>query len=174
MLHLGTTFLNRPIMSLRTSSAVAVALRPIINPNNLKIEGFHCQDTLQKRQSILLTQDIRDIIKEGFVIDDHEVLANSEDLVRLKEVLNIDFDLLGKSIVTTRKYKLGKVTDYSADSTTFYIQKLYASQPLYKSFNGGQLAIDRTQIIEITNKYIIVKDPLQATKVPVIANASAA
>jgi hypothetical protein len=39
-----------------------------------------------------------------------------------------------------------------------YIQKLYVSQPLFKSLTGGSLSVDRTQINEITNRRIIIND----------------
>jgi hypothetical protein len=59
---------------------------------------------------------------------------------------------------------LGKVNDFAADSQTLYIQKLYIGQPLLKSLSGGQLSVDRTHIVEITNKKIVVQDILRPTK----------
>ena len=40
-----------------------------------------------------------------------------------------------------------------------YIQKMYITQPIMKSLKGGQLSIDRSQIIEITDKKIVVNNP---------------
>lgn len=173
MLQLSTTFLNQPVLSLRTGSEIAVAHRPLINPNNLKIEGFYCEDIFNKQVLILLNQDIREIIRQGFVVDDHEVLADPEELVRLKGLLEIDFELLGKPVITDSKQNLGKVSDFAVDSTTLYIQKIYVERSILKSFGTGQLGIDRDQIIEITNRHIIVKDPLQPTKVGTPARVSA-
>jgi sporulation protein YlmC with PRC-barrel domain len=150
-------------MSLRTGGEVATATAPIINPNNLKVEGFYCIDKFEGKQLILLYQDIRDIIPQGFVVDDHDVLTEAEELVRLKKVLDLKFDLMGKQVVTTDKEKVGKVSDYAVETTTMFIQKLYASQSLLKSFTGGSLSIDRTQIVEITNKKVIINELLQGT-----------
>lgn len=94
MLQLSGTILDKQILSLRTGSAIADVLMPIINPNNLKIEGFYCQDSIEKAQLILLYQDIRDILPQGIVVDDHDVLADPEDLVRLKEILDLNFELI--------------------------------------------------------------------------------
>jgi sporulation protein YlmC with PRC-barrel domain len=174
MLQLSQSIMNQPVMSLRTSAEVATAIRPIINPNNLKIEGFYCEDRFHKGQPlILLTQDIREHLPQGFVVNDHEVLAQPEDLIRLQKVLEIDYQLLGKQVITTKKQRVGKITDYALESTTFYIQKLYASQPLLKSMSG-QLSIDRTQIVEITDKKIVVQEILNPIKgaAPVTAPAS--
>lgn len=173
MLQLSTSFLNKPVLSLRTGSEIAVAHRPLIDPNNLKIEGFYCQDIFSKQTLILLNQDIREIIHQGFVVDDHEVLADPEELVRFKDLFEIDFELLGKAVITDSKQNLGKVSDFAVDNTTLYIQKIYVERSILKSFSTGQLGIDRNQIIEITNHHILVKDPLQPTKVSTPARVTA-
>lgn len=162
MLLLSKSLMNRPIMSLRTGRQVALAYQLIFNPNNLKIEGFYCQDSRDKKQIlVLLAQDIRDIIPAGIVVNDHSVLAEPADLIRLKSIMDIDFELLGKHVVTTRKKRLGKVSDFACDPQTLYVQKLYVSQPLLKSLNGGSLSVDRNQIVEITNHKITIQDPQQ-------------
>lgn len=172
MLQLSSSLVNRPVMSLRTGTQVATALWPIINPNNLKIEGFVCQDTYKKgHQLILVNQDVRDIIAQGFVVNDYDVLTEPTELVRLQQIIGLQFQLIGKQVATTQKSRLGKVEDYAVDLNSMYIQKLYVSQPIYKNFSGGNLGIDRTQIVEITDKKIIVQDLLQ--NVPAGARAVA-
>jgi sporulation protein YlmC with PRC-barrel domain len=171
MLQLSALITNRPVMSLRTGTQVATAVAPIINPNNLKIEGFYCLDRFSNKELILLYQDIRDTIPQGFVIDDHSVLSEPEELVRLKKVLKLDFELVGKPIQTVSKHKVGKVADFAVETTTMYIQKIYASQSLLKSFTGGSLSIDRSQINEITDKRIIINDLFKHAPSPAPATA---
>jgi len=172
MLQLSGSLVRRPIMSLRTGGGIATTLAPIINPNNLKIEGFYCDDRFEKRTSVLLTQDIRDTLPQGFVVNDHESLTDPEELIRLKDIMDLDFQLVGKLVVTSDKKKVGKVTDFAAESTTFYIQKLYVGQSLLKSLSTAQLSIDRNQIVEITNKKIVIHELLKPSKVPVAATAA--
>lgn len=160
-------------MSLRTSSQVATALQPIINPNNLKIEGFYCQDNAGNAPLVLLTQDIRDTLSQGYVVNDQEVLVEPEELVRLKEILQIGFDLPGKHVVTVDKQRVGKVTDYAVETTTFYIQKIYVGQSILKSLSTGKLSIDRNQIVEITNKKIIIQELLKPEKTSLAATVPA-
>ena len=166
MLQLSQTLIGRPVMSLRTGTAVATTISAIFNPNNLKIEGFYVQDSFDsKKKLILLCQDIREIIPQGIVINDHEVLGESDELVRLKEVLEIGFELIGMPVQTEGKSKLGKVNDYATDTSSMFVQKIYVSQSIMKSFSGGALSIDRSQIVEISSSKIIVKDlqqPLRA------------
>jgi uncharacterized protein YrrD len=161
MLQLSASFLNQPIVSLRTGGEVAGVTGVIINPNNLKIEGFYCEDGHAKTPLVLLTQDIRTIMPQGFAVNDHEVLVPASELIRLKDLIRMSFQLIGKQVVTVEKHKIGKINDWAADTNTFYIQKLYVGQSILKSINNGQLSIDRTQIVEITNKKIIIQEILQ-------------
>lgn len=163
--------MNQAVMSLRTGGQVATAVEPIINPNNLKVEGFYCDDRFEKTQLILLTQDIRDRVRNGFVINDHEVLADPEELIRLQSVLKLQFSLIGKPVVTVNKKRLGKVNDYAVDDGALYVQKIYVGQSIVKSLTGGNLSIDRSQIVEITDKKIVVQDPLKPVRNTVPAGA---
>jgi uncharacterized protein YrrD len=172
MLQLSGSLLNHPVLSLRTGDEVATATEAIINPNNLKIEGFYCTDRFERKKvSVLLYQDIRDIIPQGFVINDHDVLVGPEELIRLKHLLELHFDLLGKQVVTASKEKIGKVVDFAAETTTMYVQKIYVGQSLFKNLSGGNLGIDRTQIIEITDEKIIVQDLAQPVPAGAMARA---
>ena len=156
--------MNQPVMSLRTGGQVATATMPIINPNNLKIEGWYCQDRFSKDTLILLSQDVRDVIRQGLVINDHDNLSDPSELVRLKEMLELKFELLGKPTVTLNKQRLGKVDDYAVEIDTFYIQKIYLAQSILKNLKDGNLGVDRSQIVEITNRKIVVEDLLKPIK----------
>jgi len=171
MLRLSESLLNRPIMSLRTGQPVATALEPIINPNNLKIEGFYCSDRFSKEQLVLLYQDIRDIIPQGFIVDDHDVLTSADELVRLKDVMDIGFKLIGKPVVTINKQRIGKVSDYATEIETMYIQKIYVTQGMLKSLTSGTLGVERNQINEITDRRIIINELLKGT--PAAASVAA-
>jgi len=171
MLQLSGDLLNKSVMSLRTGTAVATVIGPIFNPNNLKIEGFYCEDIFDKKRLVLLYQDIREVMPQGYVINDHDVLAEEDELVRLKDILKLNFELVGKQVETIAKEKVGKVTDYAAETETMFVQKLYVSQSLLKSLTGGTLSIDRTQINEITPRRIIINELIEKSPMPAPATA---
>ena len=158
MLRLSQTLIDRPILSLRTGSEIAITTGPIINPNNLKIEGLYCEDRYDRRVLVLLYNDIRDVIPNGIIINDHEVLSEPTELLRLRDIMRLHFELIGKQVETVSKEKVGKVSDYAVEETTMYIHKLYIAQSLLRSFTGGSLVVDRTQIVEITSKKVIIQD----------------
>lgn len=172
MLQLSAMILNPPVLSLRTGAPVGATTGAIINPNNLKIEGLYCTIPGQKNKtSILVEQDIRDVIPQGIVIDDAEVLSDPDDLIRLQKIVDLHFELVGKKVVTEDKHRLGKVSDFAVETKSMFIKKLYVTQSILKSFAGGNLGVDRTQIIEITDKKVIIRELAQ--KIPAGATATA-
>jgi uncharacterized protein YrrD len=172
MLLMGLQLINKPVMSLRTGGPIGTVVEIIINPNNLKIEGWFVDDGSRKQRAVLLSQDIRDIIDQGFVVNDHDALSDVNELVRLKSVLDLGFELVGKSVITKAKQRLGKVNDYAFDKDGFVIQKLYVNQSIVKSFSGGAAIVDRTQIIEINRRQIIVKEATVPGRTSIVSPAS--
>lgn len=173
MLQLSASLLSKSVLSLRTSSVIATITGPIINPDNLKIEGFYCLDRFdKKKQLVLLCQDIRDMLPQGYVVNDHDVLSEPDDLIRLQKVMELDFELIGKHVVTVNKNKVGKVSDYATETGTMYVQKLYVAQSIIKSLAGGSLSIDRSQVQEITPHRIIISELIK--KSPAAAPAAIA
>ena len=170
MLQLSNSLLNKSILSLRTGTPVATITGAIINPNNLKVEGFYCQDRFDKKELIMLYQDIREVLPQGYVVNDHDVLVEPQELIRLKDVLDLEFELIDKPVITMSKQKVGKVSDYAVETETMFIQKIYVSQSIMKSFTGGSLSIDRNQINEITPRKIIITE--LAKKAPLGAPAA--
>jgi hypothetical protein len=65
---------------------------------------------------------------------------------------------IADKLVKTKRQKVGKVHDFSYNDGMF-VQKLYVARSLVKIFSAEDTAIiDRTQIIEITDTYILVRD----------------
>lgn len=164
MLKLYESFAGTAVLSLRVGRPIAQVLDAIINPNNLFIEGWYVVDNKSGDNLILLSKDVRDVIDKGLVVDDHEVLCEAGDLVRLKDTLKLKFKLGGLKVTSESGKNYGKVSDFAFDIPSFYIQKLYATQPLVRNLSGGTLSIDRSQIIEITNRRVIIEDPTMKSK----------
>lgn len=110
------------------------------------------------KQQVLLAEDVREILPQGLAVNDADALSHSNDLVRHNEILTIHFQLLNKAVKTKRQ-KLGKVADFAYDNEAMLIQKLYVTRPLTKLFaSEDTLIIDRNQIIEVSDHYILVRD----------------
>ncbi len=169
MLKLYESTPGTNIMSLRIGGPIASVIGPIINPNNLYIEGWHVEDNRSGHRLILLSNDVRDVLPQGFAVNDHEVLIEPTELVRLRDVLEMNFDLLGLKVNSQSGKGYGKVNDYAFETSNMYIQKIYASHSLVK-IGGGNTSIDRSQIVEVTNKRIVIEDPTEKVGAPASAS----
>ena len=95
MLRLSSHFANQPIYSVHAGGKVGTLSRYIINPNTMIIEGFYVMHGGVDDKLILLVQDIREIAPQGYIIDHEEKLAEVSELIRLKEVLELNYELIG-------------------------------------------------------------------------------
>lgn len=175
MLLLRDRLLDVPIMSLQTGTRVGAAMAHIIDPRRLTIVAFYCEGPLiDYSPAILHVSDIREFSSIGFIVDSADNVMPQDDLVRLKEILEFKFELIGKQVVESGGRKLGKVANYTVDSESFFIVKLHVQPGLLRSFAQTELIIDRTQIVEINDKHIVVRratiEDEQRATMPVIDN----
>jgi len=162
-------------MSLQTGTRVGTAAAHIIDPRRLTIVAFYCEGPLiDFSPAILHVSDIREFSSIGFIVDSADNVMPEDDLVRLKEILEFKFDIMGKQVVEQGGRKLGKVSNYTVDSESFYIVKLHVQPGFLKSFAQTELMVDRTQIIEINDKHVVVRrataEDVNVATVPVIDN----
>lgn len=164
MLILSSKLRNLAVLSLRTGGKIAVARVPLINPNNLQILGWWCESPHYKEPVVLLNDDVREMSPRGLIVDDNDALVEKQELVKLKNILDIAYDVMEKP-VKTKHHRLGKVSDYSVNDGMF-IQKLYVSKPLINIFTSDSaLLVDRSQVLEVTDHYILIKDTEATEKV---------
>jgi sporulation protein YlmC with PRC-barrel domain len=90
------------------------------------------------------------------VIDDHNVVLEPAEALRLKPIIELRFELLGKKVISSH-FPIGKVADYALDRDTFSIQKLYVEPTAWKKLQSSRLTIDRSQVIEVSQSHVRVK-----------------
>lgn len=158
MLVFSQRLLSQPIMSIQTGGRLGRVTSAIIDPRQLKVVAFHCSGPLLKTgDSVLHSEDIREVSNLGLIVDSIDKIMPTEDLVRLNEVLRFNFKLEGKLVVEESGHKVGKITGYSVETNTFYIIKLHVKPGFFGSFGTTEKIIDRSQIVEITPQKITVR-----------------
>ena len=168
MLVIGSKMLNCPILSLHVGGEIAVTRDAIVDPEDLRIIAYTLDGPLMRdpeNGNILITDDVREISQNGMIIDSIDRLVNREDIIRLDQVMNLNFDLIGLKVVTQGGKKLGKIVDYTFDSQSFSIFQLIVQRPMFSSLNDPQLTINRSQIIEIDDYKITIKHDKEQVKV---------
>lgn len=157
MLLLSSKLTTLPIMSLQTGAKIASITESVIDPSKLDMVAYKVADKkLDAGDWLLLAEDIREVSDIGFIIDSIDELVHEEDMVKLKNTLALNFNLIDMSVVDDTGTKLGRIYDYSVDPQQFRVHQLYVKRPLIKSLKTSDLIINRTQIIEVNNKTIVV------------------
>lgn len=159
MLLPSIRLLGTPVMSLQTGGQLARAKRAVIDPRNLMILGYELEgQSLDTHPSFLRVDEIRELSNLGIIVDSSDDFIGINDVIKFKEVYDFHFELVGKLVQDEKKRKLGKVIDYSLEPASFLIKQLTVKRPLLKSFSDTELLIDRTQVIEVTDTTITIKD----------------
>jgi len=158
MLILGSRLIGTPIMGLQTGTRLAVTRVPIIDPSNLKIVAYEVDGPLLvDHPSFIRIADVRELSDVGMIIDSNDEFIGIEDVIAIKKIYDLGFNLIDLTVIDETKHKLGKVGDYSLDTESFVIQQLNVKRGIIKSLADTELLIHRSQIIEINNQVIIVR-----------------
>lgn len=145
------------VASVQASQQIGTVNGFIINPRNLSIPALYVDSRLHPEPQILHTADIRDISMRGAIIDHDDQLMESEGLVRLKEIVELNFELIGKQVETEDGYKLGKVVNFVFDTTNWLIMKIHVKQALVRNFSTSELIIHRQQIVKVSDSHVVVQ-----------------
>jgi uncharacterized protein YrrD len=165
MYILSKSLIELPILSLQTGQPIAHTNSSIIDPSVLCLMALGCEKVEGIARPIILIRDIREFAVDCILVNSEAAMSEAEDIVRLKALLDEPFILINIRVVTEGGRSLGRVEDYTVNTETFQIQKLYIHPTLLKSIFGSSLIIDRSQIIDITPHLITVKET--TTAIPV-------
>lgn len=158
MLFLKDKILDLPVVGLQTGRKLATLSKPIVDPRQLHITAYYCEGpNLDINPAVLHTDDIREVSSLGLIVDSAENIMSPEDLVRLQEVIAFNFMLDGMKVIDENGHKLGKVVNYSIETNTFFIIKIYVQPNFLEALHTTEHIIDRSQIVEINDKNIVVK-----------------
>ena len=162
---MNSRLINAPVLSVQAGGTIGRIEYSIVDPNNLKVIAFRLSGPLiDRNQNILDVRSIREYSNFGFVIDDIDELVRPEDVIKIAEILKLNFDLNTLKAETKKGSKLGKVQDYTVTSEDFIVQQIIVKRPAIKSFVDPELTISRKEIVEVTDYKIIIKDEEKTLK----------
>lgn len=61
----------------------------------------------------------------------------------MQQILDLNFELIGKAVVTKSRKHLGKVQDYASDLDSFFVQRLYVKPRALSAFTKDELIVDQ-------------------------------
>jgi uncharacterized protein YrrD len=158
MLILGSRITNTAVMSLQTGTRIGQAVRPIIDPATLMIFAYEIEGPLlTQHPSFLRTVDIREMGPVGMIVDSSDELVGLDDVIKLQELYELRFAMVGMTVIDDARHKLGKVEDYTVETGDFVIQQMSIKRGIIRGITDTSLLIHRSQIVEINDKSIVVK-----------------
>lgn len=169
MLILGSRLLNSPIMSLQTGAKLGEANKPVIDPATLRITAYEVDGPLlTERPSFIRTEDIREYGRLGMIIDSSDELLALDDVIKIKQLYELRFSLVGIKVIDENKRKLGKVEDFTLDTDDFVIQQINVRRGFLMGITDTGFLVNRSQIVEISDDYVVVKSPSVKSAEPVM------
>ncbi len=160
MLLSYTSLSDYPVMSLHVGGEIARLKEPIIDPNDMSVIGYVVDGSLIRGEvgNILSMRDVREFANIGAIIDSTDALSHREDVIKIDKIMSLNFHLIGHKVVTKKGTKLGRVVDFTLNPDTFLIQQLVVKRPAVKAFLDPELLIGRSQIAEVDDERVVVKD----------------
>ncbi|MBR5418747.1 PRC-barrel domain-containing protein [Candidatus Saccharibacteria bacterium] len=169
MLLVGSRVIGTRVLSLHVGGTVATVKRAIIDPEDLNVIAYQLEGPIIKNDpevgDILDVKDLREVSLDGLIVDSTDRFTTREDVIRFDKVMSLNFNLVGLKVVTQDGKKLGKIKDYTLDSTTFMIYQLIVERPFMSSLIDSELTINRSQIIEIDDYKVTIKHDKAEVKV---------
>lgn len=157
MLIEGSKLLKYPILSLHTASRIAEVKGLVIDPNFLKVVAFEISAVSSKQRLFLEASSVREFSKMGMIVDSDEEFVEKDDVIKLKETIDLGFSLDNMKVVSKKKAMLGRIENFIINTEDFQIMQLIVKRPIYKALIDPELVIGRSDIHEINDSEIIVK-----------------
>ena len=167
MLLNSAKLIGCPVLSLHLGGPIGRVTNEIVDPSELKVIACEVQGPQTGNGNygdILDIRSIREYSNIGMIIDSIDDLVSRGDVVKFDEIMNLNFNLIGLNVKTKKGTKLGKIVDYTFDPETMMVMQFIVKRPFMKSFLDPELIVGRSEVKEINDYELIVKDEEQKIK----------
>ena len=164
MLLNSSRLIGCPVLSLHLGGPIGRVTGEVVDPNDLRIIAFNVdgpQTGDGDHGDILDVRSIREFSNIGMIIDSIDDLVSKGEVIKFDEIMDLNFSVIGLNVKTKKGKKLGKISDYTFDPETMQIMQFVVKRPFMKSFMDPELIIGRSQIKEVNDYELIVKDDEQ-------------
>lgn len=160
MLIKGSDILGMKVLSLHVGMAIAEVKELIVDPDNLSLAAARVDGPLIRGEvgEILDFKRVREWSKLGLIMNSTDDLAQAEEIVRIKKILELEFELTGMKVETESGRKLGRVSDFVLETDGQKILQIFVARPVIRSLIEPELIIGRKQIKSISNSKVVVKE----------------
>ena len=152
--------LGTKVLSLQLGAPIGEVVDAIVDPDNLKILALRLRGPMINKKSgdILTVDSIREFGRLGIIINSDEELVEDKDVIRVAKILELKFSLIGLKALTKRGVKLGTVESYRLETNSMMVRDLIVKRRGFKAISDPELFIPRSEIVEINDCEVIIKD----------------
>ena len=135
---------------------LAVVRDVIIDPSNGKIEGLWVKPlTVPLSDAVIKTSDIIEWKKKIYIKDD-SVIGESEDLIRISDILAMGTLVIGNRVESQEGEYLGDVYSLDFDSEKLKLRQIYTEKKILGFIRYQKRIFSFNSIIEIKKSVIVV------------------
>lgn len=151
---------NARVLSLHTGTQIAQVTHCLIDPDTLIIIAFHLEATAAAGEGgdFLPVRSIREYSKMGIIVDSADDFASDGEVIKIDQIVALNFDLIDLNVRTKKGSKIGKIFDYTVNTTDWEVRQLIVRRPFWKSLLDPELVIARDSIIEVDDYKVIIED----------------
>lgn len=164
MLLNSSRLIGCPVLSLHLGGPIGRVTSEVVDPNDLKIIALNVdgpQTGDGDHGDILDVRSVREFSNIGMIIDSIDDLVSKGEVIKFDEIMDLNFSVIGLAVKTKKGKKLGKIVDYTFDPESMQIMQFIVKRPMMKSLLDPELVIGRSQIKEVNDYELIVKDDEQ-------------
>ena len=158
MIKFASELILKPVIMKREHALVGIVEDLVMNPDNGELVGILVREGFGKKNlKTLATKDIISITTDYYLISEYESLGELDEIVRVKKVLELGIKLVGSKVVTVLGIVLGRVRDYTVNTKSLHLDKLYVDQGVFRPL-ARELLISFPQIVSIEKDVVTVAD----------------
>lgn len=157
-LVLLSSLIGIPVASLKENQKIGNVKDVLIDLETGKIIGLTVGQnwwdliSLLNQPKYIPFDDIIDFDKHALIVNSDEVVVKISEVVKAKKIYDQGFQLIGLSVVTQSKKRLGRVVDIAISMTHAVVVSIYV-----RTFLSEKI-IPQNKIVRIERKKIIVED----------------
>lgn len=124
----------------------------VLDPVNGKVIAF-----VVGRGLVVIPMDVLSI-RHGVLIRNSGDVIDASDVLRVKEIIDKNMEIVGKKVFTESGKSLGRVVDLAIDDKSLILNKIYTARVILGIVHHDSRIIPSKNIIEVLPDKIIVKN----------------
>lgn len=163
MLINAQKLINLPIIEAISAHKLGLVENLVVDPTNGEILAFLLKKNFwETKNRVVMLCDIKEMYLDGLVTNTRENIIDSDEVVKVKNVLDKNIFLLNSKVMTQNGKVLGFLEDFIFDTTFSALVTLVVK----KRFSAEKRIISAERILNILPGKIVIRDVSGKVEVP--------